>query len=232
MAGLALHRCRGRPRRCVPRLGGEAPPGRKPPACDAPLPLLARLPRPALRRGGPRPGVLLGHARSGPPAQEHAARLGPLRARDAPLRRHVRRGADLHSAFALSAKALHKPRQLVTRLPHLRDAYVSATAEIGEAMRHLRFAAIALALFAVAGTAFAGSASHSPNAPKNLHGFLLRSNEPTTNEFPRTPAFAWSPVNGALCYEFELGTSKSFTQNTLIWSNVSYGVGAKPACRT
>ena len=78
-------------------------------------------------------------------------------------------------------------------------------------MRHLRFAAIALALFAVAGTAFAGSASHSPNAPKNLHGFLLRSNEPTTNEFPRTPAFAWSPVNGALCYEFELGTSKSFT---------------------
>ena len=99
-------------------------------------------------------------------------------------------------------------------------------------MRHLRFAAIALALFAVAGTAFAGSASHSPNAPKNLHGFLLRSNEPTTNEFPRTPAFAWSPVSGALCYEFELGTSKSFTQNTLIWSNVSYGVGAKPACRT
>jgi hypothetical protein len=99
-------------------------------------------------------------------------------------------------------------------------------------MRHLRFAAIAVALFAVAGTAFAGSASHSTNVPTNLHGFLLRANEPTTNVFPRTPAFAWAPVSGALCYEFELGTSKNFTQNTLIWSNVSYGVGAKPGCRT
>ncbi len=99
-------------------------------------------------------------------------------------------------------------------------------------MRHLRLAAIAVALFAVAGTAFAGSATHSPYLPKNLHGFLLRASESSTHVFPRTPAFAWSPVRGALCYEFELGTSKNFTQNTLIWSNVSYGVGAKPGCRT
>ena len=72
-------------------------------------------------------------------------------------------------------------------------------------MRHLRLAAIAVALFAVAGTAFAGSATHSPNLPRNLHGFMLRSNEAATHVFPRTPAFAWSPVRGALCYEFELG---------------------------
>jgi hypothetical protein len=99
-------------------------------------------------------------------------------------------------------------------------------------MRQLRLAAFALALFAVAGTTFAGATSLSTPAPKNLRGFLLRSNEPTSHTFPRTPAFAWAPVRGALCYEFELGTSKRFTQNSLIWSNVSYAVGGKPACRT
>src|SRR5262245_38273060 len=114
----------------------------------------------------------------------------------------------------------------------MRDAHGSASADIGKAMRHLRLAAIAVALFAVAGTAFAGAATHSQNLPRNLHGFMLRANESSTHVFPRTPAFAWSPVRGALCYEFELGTSRNFTQNTLIWSNVSYGVGAKPGCRT
>ena len=88
-------------------------------------------------------------------------------------------------------------------------------------MRHLRFAAIALALF-VAGTALAGAATHSPAAPTNLRAFLLRVNEPVSHSYPRTPAFAWSPVHGARCYQFEVGTSKSFTENSLIWSNVPY----------
>ena len=61
-------------------------------------------------------------------------------------------------------------------------------------MRHLRLAATALALFAVAGTTFAGAATHTPAAPKNLRAFLLRPNEATTHVFSRTPAFAWSPV--------------------------------------
>ena len=42
---------------------------------------------------------------------------------------------------------------------------------------------------------------------------------PTTS-FPRTPAFAWSPVGGAACYEFQLATSRTFEDSTLVWSNV------------
>jgi len=98
-------------------------------------------------------------------------------------------------------------------------------------MRHLRFAAIALALF-VAGTALAGAATHSPAAPTNLRAFLLRVNEPVSHSYPRTPAFAWSPVHGARCYQFEVGTSKSFTENSLIWSNVPYVSGAHSGCPT
>jgi len=98
-------------------------------------------------------------------------------------------------------------------------------------MRHLRFAAIALALF-VAGTALAGAATHSSTAPQNLRAFLLRVNEPVTHSYPRTPAFAWAPVHGARCYQFEVGTSKSFTENSLIWSNVPYVSGAHSGCPT
>jgi len=99
-------------------------------------------------------------------------------------------------------------------------------------MRHLRLAAIAIALFAVAGTTFAGAATHTPAAPKNLRAFLLRPNEATTHVFSRTPAFAWSPVRGARCYQFELATSKTFTENSLIWSNVPYTVGHHTTCPT
>ena len=99
-------------------------------------------------------------------------------------------------------------------------------------MRHLRFAATALALFAIAGTAFAGAANRAPATPKNLRAFLLRINEPASHSYPRTPAFAWSPVKGARCYQFELGTSKSFTENSLIWSNVPYVSGAHSGCPT
>jgi hypothetical protein len=96
-------------------------------------------------------------------------------------------------------------------------------------MRHLRLAATALALLAVAGTAIAGAATRS-NAPTNLRGFLLSPNEQTTHTFARTPSFVWSPVRGARCYEFELGTSRSFTENSLIWSNVNYNVGRHSTC--
>ena len=62
-------------------------------------------------------------------------------------------------------------------------------------MRHLRLVALALALFAVAGTTFAGAATHSSSRlPRTFTRFLLRPNEPTTHVFARTPAFAWSPV--------------------------------------
>jgi hypothetical protein len=100
-------------------------------------------------------------------------------------------------------------------------------------MRYLRFVALAAAVFAVAGTAFAGAATRSPStSPKHLRAFLLRVDEPVTHSYPRTPAFAWAPVRGARCYQFELGTSRRFTENSLIWSNVPYVTGAHTGCST
>jgi hypothetical protein len=60
-----------------------------------------------------------------------------------------------------------------------------------------------------------------PARPTGLHGFLLRPNDPVTHTFSRTPAFAWAPVRGAACYEFELATSRTFGESSLVWSNVS-----------
>jgi hypothetical protein len=90
-------------------------------------------------------------------------------------------------------------------------------------MRTLRLATLSLAVIAAAtlisGAAFA-KGSKSAAAPHSLRGFLLRPSEALTHDFPRTPAFAWTPVSGANCYEFELGTSKNFTENAIVWSNV------------
>lgn len=75
----------------------------------------------------------------------------------------------------------------------------------------------------VAGSAVAGRDRHV-SAPTDLHGFLTRPDEPRSQEFSRTPAFAWNPVAGAVCYEFELATAGNFTENSIVWSNVRYGV--------
>ncbi len=91
-----------------------------------------------------------------------------------------------------------------------------------------------LALFAVAllGTLLATSAAAAPpGAPKGLRGFELRPNESSTHTFSRTPAFAWSPVRGASCYEFELATSRSFDGSSVFWSNVSTDTRAGRHCR-
>ncbi len=97
-------------------------------------------------------------------------------------------------------------------------------------MRHLRFVTLALAILAAAGATFAGAAAPRSQTPKNLRAFLLRPDEAGTHVFARTPAFAWSPVRGARCYEFELATSKQFSQSSLIWSNVQYTVGRNAVC--
>ena len=55
-------------------------------------------------------------------------------------------------------------------------------------------------------------------APRALHGFLLRADEPSTLSFARTPAFAWSPVPGAVRYQFQLATSPSFRENAIVYS--------------
>jgi hypothetical protein len=57
--------------------------------------------------------------------------------------------------------------------------------------------------------------------PQGLRAFLLRTDEPVKHEFDRTPSFAWLPVRGAIRYEFELATSKSFTESSIVWSNAN-----------
>jgi hypothetical protein len=55
-------------------------------------------------------------------------------------------------------------------------------------------------------------------APKNLHAFLLRADEPVDTSFPRTPSFAWNPVPGAIRYQFQLATSSTFRESGLVYS--------------
>ena len=74
-------------------------------------------------------------------------------------------------------------------------------------------------------------AQNGPARPTNLHGFLLRPNEPVTHTFSRTPAFAWAPVRGAACYEFELATSRAFGESSVVWSNVSTDQHSGKHCR-
>ena len=96
-------------------------------------------------------------------------------------------------------------------------------------MRAARFALGAMALL---GALLATSAAAAPpGAPKGLRGFELRPNESATHTFSRTPAFAWSPVRGASCYEFELATSRSFDGSSVFWSNVSSGAGSGRSCK-
>lgn len=99
-------------------------------------------------------------------------------------------------------------------------------------MRTPRIATVCVAL--VAATLVSGSAlardARTPAPPKNLHGFLLKPNEPLSHVFSRTPAFSWAPVRGAYCYEFELATSKGFSSNSVIWSNVQEQAGSR-ACQ-
>ena len=96
-------------------------------------------------------------------------------------------------------------------------------------MRAARFAILAIAVFGVVLATSAAAAP--PGAPGRLRGFELRTNEVPTHTFSRTPAFAWSPVRGASCYEFELATSRSFDGSSVFWSNVAAGAGSGKFCR-
>jgi hypothetical protein len=86
-----------------------------------------------------------------------------------------------------------------------------------------------LLLTPVVSAAFAKGPS-TPAAPTHLQGFLLRPDESVTHTFSRTPAFAWQPVRGAACYEFELATSRTFDESTLVWSNSAEGTKAGKRC--
>jgi hypothetical protein len=73
-----------------------------------------------------------------------------------------------------------------------------------------------LAVLVLAPSAVAKPAQVS--APSGLHGFLLRADEPGATSFPRTPAFAWNPVSGAVRYQFQLATSATFRENAIVYS--------------
>ncbi|HYZ18790.1 MAG TPA: hypothetical protein VE615_04555 [Gaiellaceae bacterium] len=86
--------------------------------------------------------------------------------------------------------------------------------------------ACALALLALGAAAPAADAARPLTPPKGLKAFLLRVNEPESlwnRTFPRTPAFAWSPVRGAKKYEFELSTSRNFSEGAIVWSSTDSG---------
>lgn len=84
--------------------------------------------------------------------------------------------------------------------------------------------ACVLALLAFGAASPAANAARPLPAPKSLKAFLLRVNEPESlwnRTFPRTPAFAWNPVRRAKKYEFELSTSRNFSEGAVVWSSTS-----------
>ncbi|HET7571737.1 MAG TPA: hypothetical protein VFJ77_03610 [Gaiellaceae bacterium] len=83
-------------------------------------------------------------------------------------------------------------------------------------MRALRALPL-LAALALLGVAHASAAAVT--APRGLHGFLLRADEPHATSFNRTPSFAWSPVPGAARYQFQLATSSTFRDNGVLYDN-------------
>ncbi|TMM19896.1 MAG: hypothetical protein E6F97_11590 [Actinobacteria bacterium] len=79
--------------------------------------------------------------------------------------------------------------------------------------------AAVLTTLALCGSADARvSAPSTSLAPQQMHGFLLRVDEPVVHTFSRTPSFAWNPVRGARSYEIELATSQTFSDNSIVWS--------------
>ncbi len=49
----------------------------------------------------------------------------------------------------------------------------------------------------------------------------MRADEPALDTFPRTPSFAWTPYDRAKSYDFEVATSKSFDDSSIVWSTDS-----------
>jgi hypothetical protein len=84
-------------------------------------------------------------------------------------------------------------------------------------LRASLLAAVCLGLITLAPAAEAATPVRGA-APKSLHGFLLRADEPVDNSFTRTPSFAWNPVPGAIRYQFQLATSSSFRESGLVYS--------------
>jgi hypothetical protein len=86
-------------------------------------------------------------------------------------------------------------------------------------MRLVRLAACSLFLVVLAPAA---RATVSPPAnPGGLRPFLVRVSEAPSHSFARTPSFAWTPVRNAASYEFELASSPSFDEGSMIWASAT-----------
>jgi hypothetical protein len=81
------------------------------------------------------------------------------------------------------------------------------------------FLSLSLASGATAATRTGAAATATIAAPQDLHAFLLRADEPSSDTFTRTPSFAWKPALGAVRYQFELATSRTFAGGSLLWSS-------------
>jgi hypothetical protein len=65
------------------------------------------------------------------------------------------------------------------------------------------------------------------SAPEGLHAFLLRPDEAPQKYYPRTPSFAWSPVNvRGGTYEFELATSRDFNESSVLFNYTKLAIPA------
>jgi len=80
----------------------------------------------------------------------------------------------------------------------------------------LALAAIAL----VCSTTAVGSPTRAPAAPKGLHAFVYRADEPVKvdHTYALMPAFAWNAVQGATRYELQLATSRTFSDATTLYN--------------
>jgi hypothetical protein len=85
-------------------------------------------------------------------------------------------------------------------------------------MHTARFATL-FTVLAAAAILVAGASSAAVAPPSGLHGFLLRADEPATQDFNRTPSFAWNPVAGAISYQFQLSTSSVFRDNSTLFND-------------
>jgi hypothetical protein len=86
-------------------------------------------------------------------------------------------------------------------------------------MSVLRLAAACFTVLVLAASAQAEPRlARTPSSPKGLKPFLVRVDEAQAHSFSRTPSFAWAPVRNAALYEFELATSDTFDEGSIVFS--------------
>src|SRR5438034_2677958 len=87
-------------------------------------------------------------------------------------------------------------------------------------MSVLRLAAACSTVLVLAASAQAEPRLGRPPAtPTGLKPFLVRVDEGAAHTFSRTPSFAWTPVRNAALYEFELATSDTFDEGSIVFSS-------------